>query len=715
MRVLVVDQDSASNLAITRSLRDLYTVDCVSNKGDSLDLLRANTYEVIVATERLEDGSGLELLGTVSKKWPSVLRIFAAERQRLQLLRGRLGPFELFQTLAYPIDPHKLIATLEIAAAAQHGEEQQIELTSEAPPEPEAEAAGQADDSLELGQSDEFEEPRFARAGRASGQGQVSSVSQRSSGRGAPPAQTRPPAAQRARSVPATATPPAADSPRGPRARRSAEPNRANELAAKFPGSGTIGPRRAAGAGSLSGPLSGSVGGPARSARPRSAASKAPPVRFPPLERTPPLERVPPLEPPSARNPGGEFSEAAAMARAARSNYESSSDELDTKRLATMIGGGVAVAAVVVFLAFKMFGSKSEAPKPAAPVVAHAPEYPPEVTNLIAQIEAAFKADDFKTARADVDKLRQISPSHPRLDFFDGLLTAKSSTTANGRGAGKKNGKSGGAAVGGSAVASSGAAASGSGASGAGASGSKSATGSASSRDASDTGAATAGGSHAVDAASAAASASTASPTNTSGDTSPGLAPETPVGLTRASVAPSAPASPAAAGTASGGVASAADAATATPATGAATTAPASAQEAAAASASLSAPGSASLPAATAAAETAHSPAQASPAPRRGGGEPPPVVQEAKLVRRVNPDYPSAAKKEGLSGFVELEVTVSKQGNVDGVSVIQSTPPNMFDKSAVAAVRKWKYDPRFVDGLPSQAHLKVHLEFGPNK
>ena len=139
MRVLVVDQDSASNLAITRSLRDLYTVDCVSNKGDSLDLLRANTYEVIVATERLEDGSGLELLGTVSKKWPSMLRIFAAERQRLQLLRGRLGPFELFQTLVYPIDPQKLVATLEMAAAAQHGDEQQIELTGEAPPEPEAE------------------------------------------------------------------------------------------------------------------------------------------------------------------------------------------------------------------------------------------------------------------------------------------------------------------------------------------------------------------------------------------------------------------------------------------------------------------------------------------------------------------------------------------------------------------------------------------------
>jgi outer membrane biosynthesis protein TonB len=39
----------------------------------------------------------------------------------------------------------------------------------------------------------------------------------------------------------------------------------------------------------------------------------------------------------------------------------------------------------------------------------------------------------------------------------------------------------------------------------------------------------------------------------------------------------------------------------------------------------------------------------------------------------------------------------------------------MFEKSAVTAVRKWKYDPRFVDGLASETHVKVHLEFGPGK
>jgi len=39
----------------------------------------------------------------------------------------------------------------------------------------------------------------------------------------------------------------------------------------------------------------------------------------------------------------------------------------------------------------------------------------------------------------------------------------------------------------------------------------------------------------------------------------------------------------------------------------------------------------------------------------------------------------------------------------------------MFEKSAVAAVRKWKYDPRFVDGLPTETRVTVHLDFGPGK
>lgn len=404
------------------------------------------------------------------------------------------------------------------------------------------------------------------------------------------------------------------------------------------------------------------------------------------------------------------------MARAARSNYESSTEELDTKRLATLIGGGVAVAAIVIFLGFKVFSSKSDAPKPAPPVVAHAPEYPPEVMQLVAQTEAAFKADDFKAARADVERLRQLSPSHPRLDFFQGLLSAGGKSASSGRatgGSSKKNGAKGGGSP---MPASKG-------------DGSAPAVAKVETRGSSDVGSS----------GSASAAAPDAQPTMSSSE-SHGLAPETPVGFTRESVASAGGASLAsgaavadsgagtgvgsasamrgdtaadhfgsagtgsaggagAAGTSAAGVTSAVGSASAVGGTSAASSAPESTAAATPTPASVQAP---------------HTPATA-PAARRGSGEPPPVVQEAKLIRRVNPDYPSAAKKDGVAGSVDLEITVSAQGAVENVSVVQATPPEMFDKSAVAAVRKWKYDPRFVDGLPSQAHLKVHLEFGPGK
>ena len=108
--------------AIDRGLRDQFAVDVVSTKADSLDLLRQNDFDVIVACERLADGSGLELLSQVAKRWPATLRVFAADRERLRLLQGRLGPFELFQTLVYPIEPRKLITMLSLASAAHNAD-----------------------------------------------------------------------------------------------------------------------------------------------------------------------------------------------------------------------------------------------------------------------------------------------------------------------------------------------------------------------------------------------------------------------------------------------------------------------------------------------------------------------------------------------------------------------------------------------------------------
>jgi protein TonB len=664
MRVLVVDQDSASNEAIARSLRELYTVDAVTNKGDCLDLLRSNTFEVIVATERLEDGSGLELLGQIAKRWPSVLRIFAADRQRLKLLKGRLGPFELFQTLTYPIDPDRLIATLNLANAAQDANAdtsniQHVVLSGEPPPE----APEEIEQAAKTGQPEESEEfpapqPRT-----------VASVGHSQAAQRIPSSAVRGGPSHRARSMPGQRS----------RGNGAAAPPATRTAAAAPPGRGA-GASAARGA-APSPSLTPEGSQPLRHGRSRGATHRAPPVRFPPLERSPPLE---PQQQSSTGRSGtsqtDSLAEAAALARAARSNFESSADELDTKRLAFMIGGGAAVVLAVVVLGFKLFGSKTEAPRPAAPPVVQAPQYPQEVVDLVAQTESALKADDFKGARADVDKLRQIAPSHPRLAFFEGLLAQRSDPSkgsgpaaASGRGTSKRGGQS-----------------------------SRRSESNAAPDEKTSVTTPVAGSTSArtVTAPKVTAPTVTSSASNT-----PGLAPETPPGLTRPSTtsAASAPAAPAA------------PAAGSAPATASAQTMASVAAAESAPSTGAPAPSAPSPPSTDTAPPPPTHVASTSATRQASSGEPPPVVREAKLIRRIVPDYPSAAKRDGIEGSVDLEVTISSRGDVADVSVLNATPPEMFEKSAVAAVRKWKYDPRFVDGLPSEAHIKVHLDFGPGK
>ena len=80
-----------------------------SSKAQVLDLLwHGPSFDAIVACERLEDGSGLALLDEVHARWPHLIRVFCTDRQRLALLRTRLGALHLRHTLLYPLKPAKL-------------------------------------------------------------------------------------------------------------------------------------------------------------------------------------------------------------------------------------------------------------------------------------------------------------------------------------------------------------------------------------------------------------------------------------------------------------------------------------------------------------------------------------------------------------------------------------------------------------------------------
>ncbi len=81
-------------------------------------------------------------------------------------------------------------------------------------------------------------------------------------------------------------------------------------------------------------------------------------------------------------------------------------------------------------------------------------------------------------------------------------------------------------------------------------------------------------------------------------------------------------------------------------------------------------------------------------------------------VVRVNPQYPPRAAERGTEGWVELRFTISASGTVQDAEVTNSHPGNVFDRAALKAVGRWKYNPKIEDGNPVERHgITVRLEF----
>lgn len=67
-------------------------------------------------------------------------------------------------------------------------------------------------------------------------------------------------------------------------------------------------------------------------------------------------------------------------------------------------------------------------------------------------------------------------------------------------------------------------------------------------------------------------------------------------------------------------------------------------------------------------------------------------------IVKVAPIYPRRAQARGITGYVIVEFTVTKNGSVKNPVVIEANPESLFDSAAVDAVLKFKYKPRVVDG-----------------
>jgi protein TonB len=81
-------------------------------------------------------------------------------------------------------------------------------------------------------------------------------------------------------------------------------------------------------------------------------------------------------------------------------------------------------------------------------------------------------------------------------------------------------------------------------------------------------------------------------------------------------------------------------------------------------------------------------------------------------IVRVNPQYPLRASERGIEGWVEVQFTISRAGTVKDPVVTNAQPQNIFDREALRAIRKWKYNPKIENGEPvERPGVRVRLTF----
>jgi protein TonB len=97
----------------------------------------------------------------------------------------------------------------------------------------------------------------------------------------------------------------------------------------------------------------------------------------------------------------------------------------------------------------------------------------------------------------------------------------------------------------------------------------------------------------------------------------------------------------------------------------------------------------------------------ASAAPTTIPAQPSTSVLIAKLVSRVDPEFPREAVQAGAEkGNVKARMTLDGNGNVTRVEVVEANPRRLFDRAVVRALSQW----RFNDG-PSGRTVETEVEF----
>ncbi len=74
-------------------------------------------------------------------------------------------------------------------------------------------------------------------------------------------------------------------------------------------------------------------------------------------------------------------------------------------------------------------------------------------------------------------------------------------------------------------------------------------------------------------------------------------------------------------------------------------------------------------------------------------------------------EYPKAAKRKGITGYVLFNLLIGKDGNVIRTKILESQPQDIFDDVATASIKQWKFEPAMYKNQPVKVWAKQKISF----
>ena len=82
---------------------------------------------------------------------------------------------------------------------------------------------------------------------------------------------------------------------------------------------------------------------------------------------------------------------------------------------------------------------------------------------------------------------------------------------------------------------------------------------------------------------------------------------------------------------------------------------------------------------------------------------------EGNIIYRVQPSYPALARQARVQGSVELRAIISKAGTIENLIAVSGHP--MLVKSAIEAVRQWRYRAYLLNNEPIEVETEITVNF----